>query len=90
VAHVAQQLFTGSIDQVKDLLGPGFVWHYFNPRLPDLQGDYAGVQGVKSFLRRLSELTKDSFRFEPVSAAFWRRAGCYAWPDPSGHVGPAH
>jgi hypothetical protein len=26
-----------------DLIADDFVWHFFNPRLPDVQGDYFGL-----------------------------------------------
>ncbi|MGI9557334.1 MAG: nuclear transport factor 2 family protein, partial [Solirubrobacterales bacterium] len=41
--------------------------HYFNERLPDLEGDYAGVDGLRTFFGRLQELSGGSFRVEPIS-----------------------
>ncbi len=32
-----------------ELFSDDFVWHYFNPNLPDLEGDFAGIEGLKLF-----------------------------------------
>ena len=45
-----------------------FVWHFFNPKLPDVQGDYVGVDGLKAFFAALAEKTDGSFNVQPVSA----------------------
>ena len=51
-----------------DLFTEDFVWHYFNPNLPELQGDYVGLEGLKAFFRAVGEETRGTFRVEPVSA----------------------
>ncbi len=51
-----------------DVVAPDFVWHYFNPKLPDLQGDYAGAEGLREFFRKLSNLSEGTFTVNPVSA----------------------
>ena len=51
-----------------DLFAEDFVWHYVNPHLPDIQGDYAGVDGLRTFFEKLAALSKGSFRVNPVSA----------------------
>ena len=43
------------------------VWHYYNPRLPDLQGDYVGASGLQEFFEKLAAATRGSFHVEPVS-----------------------
>jgi predicted SnoaL-like aldol condensation-catalyzing enzyme len=45
------------------------VWHYFNPNLPDLQGDHIGPEGIGAFFASLSEKSQRTFRIEPVSAS---------------------
>ena len=30
-----------------DIIAENVIWHFFNPRLPDLQGDYVGLAGVR-------------------------------------------
>lgn len=38
------------LDASASLFSDDFVWHYFNPNLPDVEGDYVGVEGLKQFL----------------------------------------
>ncbi len=51
-----------------DLLADNFVWHYFNPVLPDLQGDYAGAAGLQAFFEKIGGESKGTFRVQPISA----------------------
>ena len=44
------------------------VFHYFNPNLPDLQGDHVGPAGIRAFFAALAEISHGTFRVEPVSA----------------------
>lgn len=44
-----------------DLFAEEFVWHFFNPRLPDVHGDYLGLRGLQSFFEKLGAATKGSF-----------------------------
>ena len=58
-----------------------FVWHYFNPRLPDLAGDYHGLSGV--------ELTIQERHIETDVVVVWRlRDGRVAevWDIPAVHA----
>lgn len=57
-----------NLDESTGLFSDGFVWHYFNPNLPGVEGDYAGVAGLKSFFAKLGRETGGSFRVEPISA----------------------
>lgn len=50
-----------------EILAEDVVWHYFNPRLPDLQGDHVGAAGIAEFFERLAALTEGSFTVEPIS-----------------------
>ena len=50
-----------------DVLADDVVWHFFNPLLPDVQGDYVGRAGVRAFFEKLSSLTNGTFEVEPVS-----------------------
>ncbi len=56
------------------LVGPGaelfaddFVFHYYNTQLPDLAGDYQGLDGMKNVFTRLHETSGGTFRVEPIS-----------------------
>ena len=50
-----------------DSFAEDFVWHYFNPRLPDLQGDYVGLTGLQTFFEKLGAITGGTFQVEPIS-----------------------
>ncbi len=56
------------LDSSAKLFSEDFVWHYFNPKLPDIQGDYVGVEGLKDFFETISGISKGTFKLEPVSA----------------------
>ena len=56
------KLIPFGLASTKDLLADKFVWHYFNPRLPELEGDYAGANGLQMFFQKLGMLTKGTFR----------------------------
>ena len=50
-----------------DLFAEDVVWRFFNPKLPNIQGDYVGLEGIKTFFEKLAVVTKGSFRVNPVS-----------------------
>lgn len=50
-----------NLDACSSLFADNFIWHYFNPELPDLDGDYHGVEGLKSFFAKLGDRSKGSF-----------------------------
>lgn len=49
------------------LFAQDVVWHFFNPRVPDIQGDYVGLNGVRAFFEKIRALTDDTFQIEPIS-----------------------
>ncbi|QPH52517.1 nuclear transport factor 2 family protein [Pontivivens ytuae] len=51
-----------------DLFSEDFVWHYFNPALPDVHGDYLGVEGLRTFFGKIADMSDGTFRIAPVSA----------------------
>ena len=52
---------------IADVLSEDFVWHFFNPRLPDLQGDHVGRDRLQVFFQKMHELTDGTFKVNPVS-----------------------
>ncbi len=52
----------------KDLIAEDVVWHYSNPNLPDLQGDYIGLDGVRAFFEAIARKSRGTFSVNPVSA----------------------
>ena len=55
------------LDASASLFADDFVWHFINPNLPDVQGDYVGIEGLKEFFKSLGGKTKGTFKVEPVS-----------------------
>ena len=51
-----------NLDASGDIIAENFIWHYFNPRLPELHGDYHGIEGFKEFFAKLGEISNGSFR----------------------------
>ena len=50
-----------------DVFAEDVIWHYYNPRLPDLHGDYVGRAGIQTFFDKLRLLTGSSFKVNTVS-----------------------
>ena len=53
-----------------ELLAEGFVWHFFNPSLPDVQRDYRdymGLSGLQAFFEKLGVLTGGTFQVESIA-----------------------
>ena len=43
------------------------LWHFYNPHLPDVEGDYVGVTGIQTFLDTMGALTGGTFKVEPLT-----------------------
>lgn len=43
------------------------IFHFYNPHLPDLHGDYAGPQEVRTFFKKLRAISGGEFRPNVVS-----------------------
>lgn len=65
---VLEQIDTSNIAASAHLFAEDAVWHYSNPNLPDLQGDYVGPAGIGAFFAALADRSTGTFRVEPVSA----------------------
>ena len=65
---VMAKLNLRDIDACRDVFADDFIWHYFNFRLPELEGDYSGIEGLKSFFARLRERSKSSFQQKLIDA----------------------
>lgn len=55
--------FAGS----KDAFADDVVFHYFNPNLPEMQGDYVGLEGLRTFFTEIGATTKGTFKVAPIS-----------------------
>lgn len=56
------------LDACKHIISEDFVWRYFNRELPELEGDYRGIDGLKGFFTKLGERTGGSFQARVVDA----------------------
>lgn len=52
-----------------DILAEDAVWHFFNPLLPDVRGDYVGLKGFQAFFEKMRGLTSGTFKVNPISAS---------------------
>ncbi|MEM1431294.1 MAG: nuclear transport factor 2 family protein [Pseudomonadota bacterium] len=65
--ELLSQLDLRDLDASAALFSEDFTWHFFNPKLPDVAGDYKGVDGLKAFFGALAEKTEGSFNVRPVA-----------------------
>ena len=66
-AELLSQLNLLDLDASASLFSKDFVWHYINPNLPDLEGDYVGIEGLKDFFGAVAGTTRGTFAVEPIS-----------------------
>ena len=52
----------------RDLISEDIVWHYANPNLPDLVGDYVGLDGLRAFFDAIARKSQGTFQINPISA----------------------
>lgn len=67
VAQVGALIGTGFTEPDEDLFAPGFIFHFFNPSLPELHGDHHGFDGMRNLFERLHESSDAGFHSEPRS-----------------------
>ena len=64
LGRLGEEIPTG-LANAQDLFTDDFVWHYINPHWPEVDGDYAGVDGLRSFFAKLGTMTGGTFQMEP-------------------------
>ena len=52
----------------KNVFSDDFTWHYFNSRLPELEGCHHGIEGLKKFFAKLNERSNSSFQVKMIDA----------------------
>lgn len=65
--RVGHAISAGELAGAGDLFAEKCVWHYFNPGLPELAGDYVGPSGVDALFARLATRSGDTFEWETRS-----------------------
>lgn len=63
---ILKNLNLQDLDACKSILAEDLVWHYVNPRLPEMDGDYRGIEGLKAFFAKLGNKSGGSFRSNHV------------------------
>ena len=57
-----------NLDACASIFADDFMWHYFNRKLPGIEGDYQGVKGLKTFFAKLGEKSRGNFNVNLVDA----------------------
>ena len=57
-----------NLDACVEVFADNFVWHYFNPKMPELEGDYHGISGMKEFFMKMNASNKGTLQVKPVEA----------------------
>ena len=65
--RILKRFNPANLDTLAEVLAEDFVWHYINPKLKELEGDYLGLSGLKDFFKKLTGRTSGSFKVNPVS-----------------------
>ncbi|WP_298895589.1 nuclear transport factor 2 family protein [uncultured Psychroserpens sp.] len=65
--RILKQFNPANPNTLSEVLDEDFVWHYINPKLKELEGDYFGLSGLTDFFNTLSGRTKGSFKVNPLS-----------------------
>ncbi len=65
---VLKKFNPNNVNTFSEVLAKDAVWHYFNPQLPDVESDYVGIDGFKTFFKTMAERSKGTFKVNPISA----------------------
>lgn len=63
---ILMKLDLQNLDACAEIFADDFIWHYFNPKLPDFEGDYRGVEGLKGFFAKLGAMSRGRFQVNPI------------------------
>jgi predicted SnoaL-like aldol condensation-catalyzing enzyme len=64
---VLKRLDLANLSASAEVIAEYFVWHYINPELPEVQGDYVGLKGFQTFFETIGKRMKGTFKVNPVS-----------------------
>lgn len=62
-----KRLDPSNLANANNLFAEDAIFHYFNPNLSELQGDYVGRNGIRTFFEIIGEKTGGTFKVSPVS-----------------------
>ena len=60
------QLDLKDLDACETMFAVDFVWRYFDQRMPEIDGVYRGVDGLKQFFAKPGKNSNGSFQVNPV------------------------
>lgn len=61
-----EKLDIQNLDASTNIIAKNFIWHYYNPKLPGLQGDYHGIEGYKEFFAKLAEMSSSNLQVNVI------------------------
>ena len=64
---VLQQFNPANIAASAGIIAEDAVFHYYNPMLPEMVGDYEGRQGFMEFFGKIAGKTEGTFKVTPLS-----------------------
>ncbi|MET7029927.1 nuclear transport factor 2 family protein [Sediminicola luteus] len=64
---VLQQFNPNNISASINIIAEDIIFHYYNPMLPDMHGDYLGKEGFMEFFGKIAGQTKGTFKVTPLS-----------------------
>ena len=64
---VLQQFNPANIAASARIIAEDAVFHYYNPMLPDMHGDYIGREGFMEFFGKIGGKTEGTFKVTPLS-----------------------
>ena len=64
---VLQQFNPTNISASIGIIAEDAVFHYYNPMLPDMHGDYQGREGFMEFFGKIGGKTEGTFKVTPLS-----------------------
>ena len=64
---VMKKINPANIAASAEVIAQDAVWHYINPELPEVQGDYVGPKGIQAFFETIGKRMKGTFKVNPVS-----------------------
>ncbi|MBT8361620.1 MAG: nuclear transport factor 2 family protein [Deltaproteobacteria bacterium] len=65
--EVLKKLDLSNMEACAEVLAEDLVWHYFNPELPELHGDYYGIEGFGNFFNKMGQNTGATFKVNVIS-----------------------
>jgi len=64
---VLKRFNPANVEAAAEVISKDAVWHYFNPLLPDMEGEYVGPEGFSEFFSKMAGKTEGSFKVTPLS-----------------------